>query len=71
MGVHQKPIELLNLKNYYAPLLATMDHAVDKGFIFQEHREALCCDGDPENLLDAMLNHQQPNEAVQRWMRRS
>lgn len=69
VGAHQKPIGLLNLKNYYAPLLAAIDHAVNEGFIFEEHRAALCCDSDPEKLLDAMANHKHPHDAVKRWMR--
>jgi len=69
IGAHEKPIGLLNARNYYAPLLAALDHAVDEGFIFREHREALCCEVEPEALLDAMANHQHPHEAVKRWMR--
>jgi uncharacterized protein (TIGR00730 family) len=40
-GAHEKPVGLLNVKNYYAPLLATIDHAVQEGFVFQEHRDVL------------------------------
>ena len=69
-GAHEKPIGLLNVKNYYASLLTAMDHAVEEGFIFHEHRAALCCDSDPEQLLDAMLEYEHPHEAVKRWMRK-
>jgi hypothetical protein len=71
IGHHQKPIGLLNTKNYYAPLLAALDHAVDEGFVFKEHRNALCCDSDPDKLLNAMLEYEHPHEAVKRWMRSS
>jgi uncharacterized protein (TIGR00730 family) len=69
IGAHEKPIGLLNVRNYYAPLLAALDHAVSEGFIFSEHRAALCCASEPEKLLDAMANHQPSPEAVKRWMR--
>ena len=69
IGAHEKPIGLLNVKNYYAPLLAALDHAVEEGFIFREHREALFCETEPEALLDAMANHRHSHEAVKRWMR--
>ncbi len=69
IGAHEKPIGLLNVRNYYAPLLAALDHAVDEGFIFREHRAALCCEVEPNALLDAMANHQHPREAVKRWLR--
>ncbi len=69
IGVHQKPVGLLNAKNYYAPLLAAIDHAVEEGFIFHEHRAALCCESDPDQLLDAIENYRPSPEAVKRWMR--
>jgi uncharacterized protein (TIGR00730 family) len=68
VGAHQKPVGLLNVKDYYAPLLAALDYAVQEGFIFKEHRESLCCAADPEKLLDAMGNYRHPQEAVKRWM---
>ncbi len=69
IGVHQKPVGLLNAKNYYVPLLAAIDHAVEEGFIFHEHRTALCCDSDPGRLLEAMENYRPSGDAVRRWMR--
>jgi uncharacterized protein (TIGR00730 family) len=68
-GGHEKPIGLLNLRNYYARLLAAIDHAVAEGFIFREHRESLCCESNPEKLLDALEKHRYPRDAVKRWMR--
>lgn len=68
-GAHEKPVGLLNIRNYYAPLLAAIDHAVEEGFIFKEHREALFCESDPNKLLDAMAEYIHPHEAVKRWLR--
>jgi len=68
-GAHEKPVGLLNVNNYYAPLLAAIDHAVNEGFIFEEHRDALFCDSDPNKLLDAMTAYVHPRDAVKRWMR--
>ena len=68
-GAHEKPIGLLNIRNYYAPLLAAIDHAVKEGFVFKEHRESLYCESEAEKLLAAMANHEHPREAVKRWMR--
>ena len=68
-GAHEKPVGLFNVRNYYAPLLAAIDHAVEEGFIFQEHREALFCESDPDKLLDVMSKYEHPYEAVKRWLR--
>ncbi|HSJ87578.1 MAG TPA: TIGR00730 family Rossman fold protein [Anaerolineales bacterium] len=68
-GAHEKPVGLLNVKNYYAPLLAAIDHAVQEGFIFQEHRDVLFCEADPNALIDKMERYEHPRAAVKRWMR--
>ena len=68
-GAHEKPVGLLNVKNYYAPLLAALEHAVQEGFVFREHLDSLASETDPEKLLDVMQNHKHPHEAVKRWMR--
>jgi uncharacterized protein (TIGR00730 family) len=68
-GAHEKPVGILNVKNYFDPLFAAIDHAVDEGFIFAEHRKALSCESDPNKLLDTMALYEHPHEAVKRWMK--
>lgn len=68
-GAHEKPVGLLDVRNYYVPLLAAIDHAVVEGFIFTEHRNALFCESDPNKLLDAMAQYDHPRAAVKRWLR--
>ncbi len=68
-GAHEKPVGLLNVKKYYEPLLAAMDHAVKEGFIFEEHRKAVFCEASPDVLLDEMAKYEHPHEAVKRWLR--
>lgn len=69
IGEHRKPVGLLNVRDYFVPLLAMITHAEKEGFIFPEHRHSLLCESDPEALLEAMRNHRHPDEAVKRWMR--
>jgi uncharacterized protein (TIGR00730 family) len=68
-GAHEKPVGLLNVRNYYAPLLAAIDHAVEEGFIFKEHRDVLFIDPDPNNLIYKMAGYIHPYEAVKRWLK--
>jgi uncharacterized protein (TIGR00730 family) len=68
-GAHEKPVGLFNVRNYYAPLLAAIDHAVSEGFIFPEHRDALFCEADPSVLIDKMAQYEHPRQAVKRWLR--
>jgi uncharacterized protein (TIGR00730 family) len=69
IGEHEKPVGLLNVRNYFAPLLSLLDHAVDEGFLFPEHRRVIACEDDPARLLEALATHRHPAEAVRRWMR--
>jgi len=68
-GAHEKPVGLLDVRNYYTALLAAIDHAVNEGFVFHEHRNAMFCDSDPNRLLDSLAGYNHPHEAVKRWMR--
>jgi len=69
IGVHTKPIGLLNVNGYYDPLLEMLDRAEANGFLFPEHRRALLCSVEPDALLDLMFTYTPPANAVQRWMR--
>lgn len=69
LGFHEKPVGLLDVNGYYAPLLAMLDHATAEGFIFPEHRHMLFCHTDPNTLLDQMSTHEPPHDAGRRWMR--
>jgi cytokinin riboside 5'-monophosphate phosphoribohydrolase len=40
LGYHQKPIVLLNVAGYYAPLLAMIEHGIEQRFIKPMAREA-------------------------------
>ena len=68
-GGHEKPVGLLNVKDFYAPLFAAIDQAVVEGFIFAEHRQAISLEIDPNKLLDSMRNYEHPHDAVKRWMK--
>ena len=33
LGQHQKPLAILNIDDYFAPLAAMIDHSIEKGFV--------------------------------------
>jgi uncharacterized protein (TIGR00730 family) len=68
IGIHQKPCALLNVKRYYDPLLALIEHAVAERFVRPEHRRLILADTDPERLLDAMQRYRPP--VIDKWMDR-
>ncbi len=66
LGMHRKPVALLNVAGYYDRLLAMLDHAVGEGFVESERREQLIVDDEPDRLLDRMAGYDAPN--VPRWL---
>ena len=55
LGIHRKPIGLVNVGGYFDPLTAFLDRAVAEGFATGENRGLLLVRPDPESLLDALL----------------
>ena len=53
LGIHHKPVGVINAAGYYDPLLALFDHAVTEGFIAPSHRMLLKSAAAPDELLDA------------------
>ena len=60
LGLHAKPVGLLNAAGFFDPLLAWIDHAVAEGFLKPKHRDRLLVAGDPERLLDRLLREPSP-----------
>jgi uncharacterized protein (TIGR00730 family) len=68
LGLHQKPIGLLEVDGFFAPLVAYLDRAVTEGFIRAEHRAALTVAAEPEELLERFAAYQPPS--VGKWLGR-
>lgn len=65
LGLHAKPIGLLDIDGFYQPLRAMADHMVDEGFLRATHRDTLLFDTDPARLLRGLAEHQLPQ--VDKW----
>jgi hypothetical protein len=66
LGFHQKPCGLLNVLNYYEPLLKLCDQAVCEGFLRPVHRQLILEDSEPQPLLDKMADYRP--QAVEKWI---
>jgi hypothetical protein len=60
LGIHRKPIGVLNVAGYYDPLVALLGHAVDAGFVSEQNRRLFVVDEDPVRLLDRLAAHAPP-----------
>lgn len=68
LGLHQKPIGILDVDGYFEPLISFFDRATAEGFIRPEHRRILIVDDDPARLLSRMG---EPRELIPaRWSER-
>lgn len=70
IGLHHKPIGLLNIRGYFDPLLMMVEHAENEGFIYSEHSLLLVHSESPYTLLDQMEAYQPPEE-LDRWVNRN
>jgi len=68
LGLHDKPIALLNVAGYFDGLLGCIDSAVAEGFIRPEQRRVLMSGSEPDALLDA-LERFEPVER-EKWLRK-
>jgi hypothetical protein len=69
IGLHKKPVGLLNVRQYYDPLLEFIDSARAEGFIYTEHRSLFTSSEKPLSLLKALENHNPPS-GLERWLTR-
>jgi uncharacterized protein (TIGR00730 family) len=56
LGLHDKPYGLLNVDDYYSPMIHFLDHARDQGFIRAAQRAKLVVEDDATRLLDALAS---------------
>lgn len=66
LGLHAKPVGILEVGSYWSPLLAWLDAAVAQGYVLPAHRRAIVVSTDPDALLDAFARFEAPGD---RWAR--
>lgn len=67
LGLHRKPIGLLDVNGFWGPLVALLDHMTSEQFVGVDHRRLIVSDPDPVALLDAMEAWEAPKVA-RRWL---
>lgn len=69
IGLHTKPVGLLNINGYFSPLLVMIERARNDKFIYDEHRDLLVSSDRPLDLLDQLEKFQSPS-GLERWVNR-
>ncbi len=60
LGIHEKPVGLLDVRGFWQPLVRFLDHAVAEGFLRPEHRRLCLLERDPASLLDRLAAWEPP-----------
>ena len=68
LGLHQKPVGLLNVNGFYDELIQLMDTMVEKGFLKEVYRKLVLISNNPNDLLAQMRTYEAPK--VGRWITR-
>ena len=69
IGLHHKPVGVLNTKHYFDPLLSAIEHARTEGFMYAEHSSLFVCNSQAEALLDMLMSYQYP-PGMEKWLTR-
>ena len=67
LGIHRKPVGLLNVEGYYDGLLTMIAHAIAEGFVPAEYRALSVTAPTPAGLLDLMESWRPP-DSPGRWL---
>lgn len=67
LGLHGKPIGLLNAHSFYDGLIAFFEHAIAESFIKEKHRQLIISATTAEELLDRLETHEMPR--VRKWIK--
>lgn len=69
LGLHRKPIGLLNVAGFFDSMLAFLDHMVAERFLKPEHRDLLIVDDQIERLIDRLAAFEAPD--AEKWLDRA
>jgi uncharacterized protein (TIGR00730 family) len=69
LGLHQKPVGLLNVSGFYDGLAEVLQNMVDKGFLKESNQKMLISESNIDALLENMTRYQPPQ--VPKWITES
>lgn len=66
LGIHRKPVGVLNMENYFDHLEAFLNYGVSQGFIKGEHRGMLIVEDSSDILLHRFAEYEPPS--TRKWL---
>ncbi len=64
LGIHRKPIGLLNVQGYYDSLVQFFQQSVSRGFVRAEHMHLFVVERQADRLLQRLMHHCMPEVAL-------
>ncbi len=68
LGLHKKPVGILNVDGFYDELINLLKTMVIKGFLAESYQNMLLVSTDIDELIEQMLSYQAPT--VVKWMKK-
>ncbi len=65
LGLHEKPIGLLNIDGYYSHLNQFFEHMIAEGFLLGEYKNMLLVEDNPDALLNSLSTYKVPD--IDKW----
>ncbi len=69
IGLHQKPVGILNTQHYFDLLLSAIGYAQAEGFMYAEHSSLFVYSDTAEALLDMLTDYHYP-QGMEKWLTR-
>jgi hypothetical protein len=69
LGLHEKPVGLFDVEEYWRPLIALARHGTDEGFVRESDLGAIAVGSDPEGLLDRLEGMTREARPRPKWSR--
>jgi uncharacterized protein (TIGR00730 family) len=66
LGLHTKPIGVLNCNGFYTDLIGLIQTMVDKGFLKKQNQDMLLFDNNISGLLEKLKNYKAP--VIEKWL---
>lgn len=65
LGYHNKPCALLNINDYYTPIISLFEHMINQGFVKEEYRKLILMENDATTLIERINNYKP--EYIHKW----
>jgi len=66
LGLHAKPIAILDVEGYFGELIAFFDTMVARGLLKETHRDMVLIGSKPKELIEMMVNYSAPE--IPKWI---